>query len=77
MIVLIKRYGDEEKAELFESLIDTDVCLSNTYIMASPLGAVCCGEVIAVDDDGVTLWHIGEAKVIPWGDFDTVEVFTK
>jgi hypothetical protein len=57
--------------------IGRDVCLSNKYIIESNLGAHRCGEVIAVDDDGVTLWHIGEATVIQWGDFDTVEVFTK
>lgn len=71
MLTVITRWLPEEAPMVMRQFIDRDVCLSVNHMDKH----VACGEVIAVESDGVTLWHMGTASVISWDDFDTVNVF--
>lgn len=71
MLTIITRWFPEEGVWVMKQYIDRDVCLSMNHMDEH----VACGELIAVDNNGVTLWHMGVATVISWDDFDTVNVF--
>lgn len=75
MIRVSQCISDGYRVSVLTEFIDESVCLSIGDFAGDVDNEVACGELTHVAEEGVTIWHMGEARLIPWGKFDTVELF--
>lgn len=65
---------EETRREFMVDALNQHVCLS----FDNGLGDLCevgCGQLHAVANEGVLLWHMGESRLVAWEEFNTVELF--
>lgn len=74
MIRHITTIPSDVAPEYFEEFVDTSVCLSKSR-KDLPSEEIACGELQHVDEDGVVIWHIGDARSFGWDEFDEVITF--
>lgn len=72
---IIYNIPDDIRFEYLEELIGDTVCLSLTKGSDGQFVEVGCGQMHAVTEDTVTIWHVGEARTYNLFDFDEVNVF--
>jgi len=75
MIRVSQCIGDSHRVSVLTEFIDESVCLSIGLFNDDVDNEVACGEMTHVSDAGVTIWHMGEARLVGWEQFDTVELF--
>lgn len=72
---IIYNIPDEIKFEYLEELVGETVCLSLKQGSDDKYVEVGCGQLHAISEDTITLWHVGEAREFKLSDFDEVNVF--
>ena len=71
MIKVVINVPDDIREEYLEEMTGESVCLS----LSEPRREIACGELQHVDEFGVVIWHMGEARSYNWNDFDEVATF--
>ncbi len=56
-------YSDDSRIAVLTPLVGRHLCVD---VDDQPLG---CGELLKVDDEGITLWCLGDATLFVWDSF--------
>jgi hypothetical protein len=72
---IIYNIPDEIRYEYLEELLGETLCLSLKKGSGDGCVEVGCGQLHSIQEDTITLWHVGEAREFKLFDFDEVNVF--